>query len=123
MRRLAPIVVIEDDADEGTAVGRVLRASGFAVSNFTSAEEFLASPPDGAFCLLLDLHLEGMSGLELLRRLRADGSKVPVIVLTASDDPAAYDEAEQLGCAAYLHKPFSGRQLVSIFEALAGASR
>jgi FixJ family two-component response regulator len=117
--RLSLIVVIEDDADERAAIGRVLRASGFDVDSYASAEAFMASPPSGALCLLLDMQLEGMTGLELLRSLRAGGSALPVIVITASDDFESHQEAEELGCVAYLRKPFSGRRLVSLFRELA----
>ena len=62
MPQLSLIVVIEDDADERTALGRVLRASGFDVSSYPSAENFLASPPPAALCLVIDVQLDGMSG-------------------------------------------------------------
>ena len=120
MQQLSQIVVIEDDADERTALGRVLRASGFEVSSYPSAENFLAASPKGVLCLVLDLQLDGMSGLELLRWLRAEGSTLPVILITASDDAELHREAEQLGCAAYLRKPFPGRALVSLLRILPG---
>jgi FixJ family two-component response regulator len=113
------VVVIEDDADERTALGRVLRVGGFEVSSYASAEEFLASPPAGALCLLLDVQLEGRSGLDLLRALRAEGSNLPVIVNSVRDDAESLREAEQLGCLAYLPKPFSGRALVSLLRMMA----
>ena len=116
------VIVIEDDADERTALGRVLRLGGFLVESHASAEEFLAAPPRGALCLLLDLQLGGMSGFELLRGLRAGGSTLPVIVNTARDDAESHREAEQLGCIAYLLKPFSGRELVSFLRTLGNPS-
>jgi FixJ family two-component response regulator len=117
------VAVIEDDADERTALGRVLRASGFDVKSYASAEDFLASGTMEALCLLLDLQLEGMSGLELLRDLRMEGSTLPVIVITASDDTDSRREAEQLGCFAYLRKPFQGRALVALLRTLASTRR
>ena len=120
MRQLSLIVVIEDDADERTALGRVLRASGFEVSSYPSAENFLASPPPAALCLVIDVQLDGMSGLELLHWLRAAGSRLPVIMVTASDDDELHRKAEQLGCVAYLRKPFPGRALVSLLRMLPG---
>ena len=113
------VVVIEDDAQERTALGRVLRVGGFEVSSYPSAEAFLESPPAGALCLLLDVQLEGMSGFDLLRALRAEGSSIPVIVNTARDDAQSHREAELLGCLEYLHKPFSGRALVARLQTLA----
>ena len=116
----SPVVIVEDDADERTATGRVVRAGGFTVISFESAESFIASPPPRALCLLLDLQLDGMSGIELLRWLRAGGSALPVIVITASDDAESCREAEKLGCTAYVRKPFSGRALVALLQGLAG---
>jgi FixJ family two-component response regulator len=113
------IAVVEDDADERVALGRVLRASGFDVKSYPSAEDFLASEPAQPLCLLLDIQLEGMSGLDLLRVLRTDGSTLPVIVVTASDDADFRGEAERLGCVAYLRKPFQGRTLVALLRTLA----
>jgi FixJ family two-component response regulator len=117
------VAVVEDNPDERTALGRILRIGGFEVSTYASAEEFIASPPSGALCLLLDLQLDGMSGLDLLRGLRAEASMLRVIVNTASDDPESYREAAQLGCLAYLQKPYSGRALVTLLHELAAESR
>ena len=119
MAAVAYVAVIEDDVDERVALGRVLRASGFDVKSYASAEDFLASAPIDPLCLLLDMQLEGMSGLELLRELRTEGSRLPVIVITANEDLDSRSEAEQLGCHAYLNKPFQGRALVAIIRTLA----
>jgi len=112
------IVVVEDDADERVALGRVLRASGFDVRSYASGEDYLASRDEEPLCLLLDMQLDGMSGLELLRGLRTDGSTLPVIIITATDDVESRSEAEQLGCVAYLRKPFQGRSLVTLLRTL-----
>jgi FixJ family two-component response regulator len=107
------VVLIEDDDGERRALSRVLRAGGFGAATYASAEEFLASPPAGTpVCLLVDVHLEGMSGLELQERLNASGSRVPVIVITASDDKRTRQQAEESGCIAFLRKPFEGRLLL-----------
>jgi FixJ family two-component response regulator len=111
------VVVIEDDAAERKALGRVLRAGGFTTAAYASAEEFRASPPSNApLCLVLDVRLGGMSGLDLQRTLRAEGSTLPVIVVTAHDDPEIQSEAERLGCRAYLRKPFEGRTLLELLR-------
>jgi FixJ family two-component response regulator len=65
-----------------------------------------------ATCLLLDIHLGGISGIELQRWLAASGSKRPVIFMTASDDEATRNEAMDAGCIAYLRKPFAGQVLL-----------
>jgi FixJ family two-component response regulator len=106
------IVVVEDDASMRQALERLLQAGGFTAVSFASGEAALEADA-AADCLLLDLHLPGMSGLELYRRLALAGKDVPVIFITARDEPAVRDEAERLGGAgSYLPKPFSGRDLL-----------
>ena len=113
------VAVIEDDADERTALGRVLTASGFDVQSYASAEDYIAAQEPEPLCLLVDMQPEGMSGLELLRRLRTVGAEIPVIMMTAGDDADTSDEADQLGCVAYVRKPFQGRALVTLLRKLA----
>jgi FixJ family two-component response regulator len=99
------VVVVEDDSATLKALCRVLRAGGFEPAPYGSAEEFLASSPVRIpACLLVDIHLEGMSGLELHRELQARGSTVPVVVMTAFDDDRIRYEAQRIGCAGYLDK-------------------
>ena len=112
------VTVVEDDEDERTALRRVLRAGGFYVQDFASAEAYLAAANREPLCLILDMQLVGMSGLELLRGLRARGSKLPVVVITGGDDAHTRDYAVQLGCVAYLRKPFQGRALVALLREL-----
>jgi FixJ family two-component response regulator len=116
LTRSAPLVVlIDDDAGERKALGRVLKAGGFETAMYASAEEFLAYPPsESPVCLLLDVQLEGMSGLDLQARLNADASPVPVIMITASRDERVRARAEESGCIAFLRKPFAGRLLLDI---------
>jgi FixJ family two-component response regulator len=109
------VVLIDDDANERKALGRVLRAGGFLVALYASAEEYLASPPaERPVCLLLDVQLEGMSGLDLQEQLSARESTIPVIVITASDDQRTRERAEDAGCIAFLQKPFRGRLLLDV---------
>jgi FixJ family two-component response regulator len=113
------VAVVDDDESFARALGRLLRASGFEVQTYPSGEAFLAStavtPPD---CLVLDIQLGGMSGLDLLRQLRALGNLVPIIFVTAHDEAEVSDEAVQAGCVAYLRKPVVSHVLM---EALAKA--
>jgi FixJ family two-component response regulator len=67
-----------------------------------------------ADCLVLDIQLPGMSGLDLCRRLASSGERVPAIFITAHDRPAAREEAERLGAGGFLPKPFSGRTLLEV---------
>jgi FixJ family two-component response regulator len=116
----APLVVIvEDDPSSRTSLGRVLRAGGFEAVMYSSAEEYLNAPPDPTpICMLLDIQLGGLSGLELRRRLEARGSSIPFIAITAFDDEHTRREAEALGCVAYLRKPCEGHAVVALIRSL-----
>src|SRR5262245_64480713 len=113
------VVVVEDDPSSRTSLGRVLRAGGFDTAMYTSAEEFLSSPPDPVpICLLLDIQLGGLSGLDLQRRLQAEGSRIPFIAITAFDDDQTREEAEALGCVAFLNKPCEGHRIVQLIRSI-----
>jgi FixJ family two-component response regulator len=103
------IVVVEDDAGMRKAIERLLRAGGFHCVSFASAEALLQTgAADTAACLVLDIHLPGLSGFQLQRQLMASGRKLPVIFITALDDAAARAEAQRIGSVAYFRKPFDG---------------
>ena len=104
------------------SVERFLTAHGFLTVGYASAESFLERDASSQIdCLVLDMHFDGMSGIDLHRRLKALGSEVPVIFITAVDDGALEQEALQAGCVAYLHKPFPAASLIAaINKALAG---
>jgi len=112
------IIIVEDDAAVRKAIERLLRAAGFrSVQSFPSAEALLETDArEIAACLVFDIHLPGISGLELRRRLTAAGHQQPVIFITAHDEPALRDEAETLGCAGYFRKPFDGTQLLEVIR-------
>jgi len=113
------VVVIEDDPASQKTLARVLRAGGYEAAIYSSAEQFLASPPRTTpIGLLLDVHLGGMSGLELQQRLREEGSTMPVIIVTAFDDPRGREQAERLGCVAYLHKPCEAETILALLRPL-----
>ena len=118
MTILSCIAVIEDDTDERIALGRVLRAAD-SMSRVTRRLKITSPEAVEPLCLILDMQLEEMSGLELLRGLRTHGSTLPVFVITGSDNDGSRSEAEQLGCVAYLRKPFQGRGLVALLRTLA----
>ena len=104
------IVVVEDDAGMRKAIERLLRAGGFPYESFASAEALLKTGvADTAACLVLDVHLPGLSGFQLQRHLMASGRKSPVIFITAHDDAAVRDEAQRIGSIAYFRKPFDGK--------------
>ena len=90
-----------------------MRPSGFHPITYDSAESFLADTKCPKFsCLVLDIQLGAMSGIELAQRLAAAGGSTPVIFITAHDDPEARDAAEAVGCAAYFRKTDSGAEVL-----------
>jgi FixJ family two-component response regulator len=107
------VVVVEDDPGMREALEKVLRAGSVKAAMYPSAETLLeAGTANEAGCLVLDIRLPGLSGLELYRQLSSRGPTPPVIFMTAFDDKANRREAEQLGAAAYFLKPFRGKELV-----------
>lgn len=99
------------------SIERFLQAIGYKTNSFASAEEFLKSTVvDRAMGLVLDIHLGGISGIELCRHLRASGSVIPVVFITACDDEATRTEALAVGCADYLPKPFATNRLIEALE-------
>ena len=113
MARPTVVIVVDDNAGLLKGVARQLAHSGIESRTFASAEALLESgSAQTATCLLLVIHLGGISGIELQRRLAALGSKRPVIFMTASDDVATRNQAMDAGCIAYLQKPFAQRVLL-----------
>jgi FixJ family two-component response regulator len=107
------IYVVDDDSGFLKGIERLLRAHGFEVRTFSSAEEFeAAADPAKASCLIVDIHLDGSSGLELLCRLNRAGSKTPVVLVTGQASEVTQRAAAAAGCSAFLEKPFSGQVLM-----------
>jgi FixJ family two-component response regulator len=107
------VAIVDDDESACRALSRLLRAEGFQAVSYLSAEAFLADTKRPLFdCLMLDIQLGGMSGIELHRRLQASGSSTPVIYVTAHDEPETRAQAEAAGCAAYFRKTASGRDVL-----------
>lgn len=119
----APLVcVVDDDLSLLRGLRRLLGTYGFTVELFPSAEDFLLSPHrTRAACLVFDVHLSGLSGLELQEQLLAAGSRIPVIFITGHDDQPTRQRAERARAVAYLRKPFDDHALIeAIGKALAG---
>ena len=111
------IAIVEDDAATRESLVRLLHASGYATTAFASAEEFLQSAIVGsAVALVLDIHLDGMSGIDLRRHLLAVRSTIPVVFITGHDDEPTRVEASAAGCVDYLQKPFESSRLISALE-------
>ena len=91
------VAVVDDDERVCQSFGRLLRAAGLQPITYPSAEAFLADTKQPRFdCIVLDVQLDGMSGIELAQRLKADGGYPPFIFITAHDDPAARGEAASI---------------------------
>src|SRR5438552_5225752 len=111
------VSIVDDDASVRRSTRRLLRSSGFRAEAFASAEEFLDSKSAGeTACLILDLRMPGMNGLELQRRLSQNGNPVPIIFLSAQASEEDERSALRSGAVQFLRKPVSK-------EALLGAIR
>jgi FixJ family two-component response regulator len=107
------VIVVDDNASLLKSLARLLAHHGIDSRTFASAEALIESDSvQTATCLLLDIHLGGISGIELQRQLAASGSKRPVIFMTANDDETTRNEAVDAGCIAYLRKPFASQTLL-----------
>jgi FixJ family two-component response regulator len=108
------IVVVDDDAGLNHAIGRVLTAAGFNALAFPSAEALLEGDAAAdAACMILDVHLPGLSGFDLRRRLKERGIEPPVIFMTAYDDAESRKQAQAAGAVAFFSKPFQRQPLLA----------
>lgn len=116
------VAVVDDDESLCRALSRLLRAEGMSAVTYHSAAAFLADTAKPRFdCLVLDIQLGGMSGIELHRQLNATGSTPPVIYVTAHDEPGAREEAQAAGCAAYFSKTDPGEAVLQAIRRAASA--
>ena len=118
------VFVVDDDPSVRVAFGRLIRSAGLPVEVFASAEDWLeAWPSDASGCLVLDVHMPGLSGLELQTKLAALGSTVPIIFITAHDDPDARTQALNGGAVDFLEKPFDDEDLLAAIHTALSNSR
>jgi FixJ family two-component response regulator len=105
--------VVDDDESVRRSLARLLRAAGMQPTTYDSAEEFRADVQHPRFdCLVLDVQLPGMSGVELRNRLAAEGVATPVIFVTGHDDPRAHQDAMAGQCLGYFLKTDAGRAIL-----------
>jgi len=105
--------VIDDDESLSRSLARLLRQAGYQAITYSSAEEFLADPLRAHFaCLLVDVQLGGMTGIEMHGKLAAEGNRTPVVYITAFDNPVAREQAARLGCAGYFRKTDAGLDIL-----------
>jgi two-component system CheB/CheR fusion protein len=120
----AVIFIVDDDSQLRAAIRSVLEDDGRPVEDFASCEAFLAAyRPGRQACLLIDAYLPGMSGLELLQRLRADGHQLPAIMITGDSDVHMAVRAMQAGAADFIEKPIGGKELIASIDRAIEQSR
>jgi len=112
-RQKALIAIVDDDESVRCAVQGVLKSNGYESRSFSSAGEFLESGQQRvASCLITDVRMPGMSGLELQARLAEAGCKIPIVFLTAYGDPRMRSQAMKAGAIVFLGKPFDAKVLL-----------
>jgi len=118
------VAVVDDDEGVCRALSRLLRAAHFQPITYLSAEAFLADTKHPKFdCLLLDIQLKGMSGLELGRRLAAVKDGTPIVFITAHDEPEVRAQAKALGCAAFFLKTDPGEDVLAAIRRATGRAK
>jgi len=118
MPRNARVYIIDDDAAMRDSLEFLLGTAGFVVTLFDSASQFLAELPGLGFgCLVSDIRMPGIDGIELLKRLKSGPIKLPVIVMTGHGDVPLAVEAMKLGAIDFLEKPFEDERLIGTIRA------
>jgi FixJ family two-component response regulator len=116
------ISIIDDDASVRAALGSLVRSLGYAAHTFESAESFLASRDLAeTSCIVTDIQMPGMSGLDLQSRLQAAGSAIPTIFITAFPEEHLRARAEAGGAIGFFAKPFDGQALVRLLMSAVGS--
>ena len=117
MAKTNVIAIIDDDASAREATQRLVRSLGHKTQVFSSAEEYLQSEHGRhSCCLITDLHMPGMSGLDLQDRLIADGCRVPIIFVTAYFEEQVEAQAMSAGAFGFLRKPFDDESFVACLD-------
>jgi FixJ family two-component response regulator len=112
-RERSMIYIIDDDESVRKAFKRLLRSVNLDVETFSSAEEFLKSQkPNKNSCIIIDIRMPGLTGFDLQRKLNDQGIKIPVIVISASDDAQTREQARELGAVAFFRKPIDDQALL-----------
>jgi len=113
----AIVFVVDDDLSVREALGSLIRSAGLKVETFASAQEFLARPPaDMPSCLVLDVRLPGLSGLELQKRMAEVNIEIPIIFITGHGDVPTTVQAMKAGAVEFLTKPFRDEDLLEAIQ-------
>ena len=119
----ARIAIVDDDGSVRRALTRLLRAHGFATVTHDSGREFLRSSLlHQVDCLLLDVHMPGMSGMQVLEEVRVAATKLPVVLMTGRYEPDLAQRSLDAGASAFLRKPFDEAELVQAIRVATGAA-
>jgi FixJ family two-component response regulator len=110
------ISIVDDDESVRESTKALVRSLGYAARAFASAEEFLGSDPDDTSCLIVDVQMKGLSGLELQERLKAENRRIPIIFITAFADEGARSHVLEAGAIGFLRKPFSDEKLIHCID-------
>lgn len=111
------VFAVDDDESVRASLKLLIESNGYRVVTFKSAEDFLDSGPwESLCCLILDIHLSGMSGFKLQEHLVSLKTRIPVIFITGHDSYRMEDEAMRLGAIAYLRKPFDEKSLLDAIQ-------
>lgn len=120
------IAIVDDDESVCRALKRLVRSLGMEADIFLSGQEFVdlieAMPSFSADCVILDVQMPGITGLEVQRRLVAGGSRLPIIFITAHDEVGIRERALGMGAVAFLRKPFDDELFVRTLHAALGRS-
>jgi len=121
---VASVAIVDDEEPIRKALRRLLRASGLEAEGYASGQAFLdASTEHSPDCVVLDLHMPGMTGLQLLRKLQSVRPKIPIVIITAHDEPETREQCLAAGACAYLRKPLEDRLLLNAISAAVGQAR
>jgi two-component system response regulator FixJ len=114
------IAIVDDDALVRSGMVSLVRSFGLAATPFASGEAFLAAGPENWDCLISDIHMPDMSGLELLRRLSVRHPALPVVIMTGFPDEHVRAQALEAGAASFLEKPCAAEDVLSALERAVG---
>ena len=117
------VAVIESDLGMRTAIDALLRAYGFRVELYATAQKFLETVTDNEpSCVVMDVQLSDLSGIELARQLLASGVKLPTVFMTGSREQSWRRQALEVGCVAFVERPFSARILIEAVVTATGSN-